>query len=52
MKTKEELSRIKEEIEDINRKLKELTPEELKEVAGGSMLPKEDKVTAVEWLDV
>ena len=35
MKTKEELNNFKEEIENINRKLKELTLEELKEVAGG-----------------
>lgn len=36
MKTKEELNAIKEEVEAINKKLKELTEDELKEVIGGS----------------
>ena len=35
MKTKEELNEIKEEVEALNRKLKELTDEELAQVAGG-----------------
>ena len=35
MKTKEELNALKEEIETLNRKLAELTEEELKQVAGG-----------------
>lgn len=40
MKTKEELNALKKEIEDLNEKCRELTPEELKEVTGG----KADKV--------
>ena len=35
MKTKEELNAIKEEVENLNRKLAELTDEELEQVAGG-----------------
>ena len=35
MKTKEELDKIKEEAESLNRKMSELTDEELEEVAGG-----------------
>ena len=35
MKTKEELNALKEEIEKLNRKLAELTEEELEEVTGG-----------------
>ena len=35
MKTKEELNTIKEEVEALNEKCRELTPEELKEVVGG-----------------
>ena len=34
-KTQEELNAIKKEIETLNNKLKELTDEELKQVAGG-----------------
>ena len=40
MKTKEELNALKKEIEDLYKKCRELTPEELKEVTGG----KGDKV--------
>lgn len=36
MKTKEELKQLKEEYELINNKLKELSEEELKQVAGGN----------------
>lgn len=36
MKTKEELTALKEEVETLSRKLRELTPEELKQVTGGS----------------
>ena len=36
MKTKEELNALKEEIEMLNKKLAELTEEELKTVTGGS----------------
>ena len=35
MKTKEELNVLKEEIESVNEKLHELTPEELELVTGG-----------------
>ena len=35
MKTKEELNAIKEEIEALNRKLAELTDEELEQITGG-----------------
>ena len=35
MKTKEELNKLKEEVEDVNEKLHELTEEELKQVTGG-----------------
>ncbi len=35
MKTPEELNALKEEMETLNRKLAELTEEELKEVSGG-----------------
>ena len=34
MKTKEELNVLKEEIESVNEKLHELTPEELEQVTG------------------
>ena len=35
MKTKEELKALKEEVETLNEKLKELTDEELAQVTGG-----------------
>ena len=35
MKTKEELEVLKEEVENLNRKLAELTEDELKQVTGG-----------------
>ena len=35
MKTQNELNAIKKELEGLNNKLRELTEEELKEVAGG-----------------
>ena len=35
MKTKEELNALKEEVETQNRKLHELTEEELEQVSGG-----------------
>ena len=35
MKTKEELNALKEEVETLNKKLAELTEEELEQVAGG-----------------
>ena len=36
MKTKEELNALKEEVETVNKKLHELTEEELAQVTGGS----------------
>ena len=38
MKTKEELSALKEEVESLNEKLHELTEEELAQVSGGLAL--------------
>ena len=35
MKTKEELNKLKEEVESVNEKLAELTPEEITQVSGG-----------------
>ena len=35
MKSKEELNKLKEEVETLNEKCRELTEEELKEVTGG-----------------
>ena len=35
MKTKEELNALKEEVETLNKKLAELTEDELKQVSGG-----------------
>ena len=40
MKTKEELNALKEKVETLNKKLAELTEEELKQVTGG-ILPKD-----------
>ena len=37
MKTKEELNALKEEVETLNKKLAELTDEELEQVSGGYM---------------
>ena len=37
-KTKEELNKIKEEVEAVNEKLQELTPEEIAQVTGGKDL--------------
>ena len=36
MKTKEELTALKEEVETLNKKLTELTPDELTQVTGGN----------------
>lgn len=36
MKTKEELNALKNDVEALNKKLSELTDDELKEVAGGA----------------
>ena len=42
MKTKEELSAIKEEVEALNKRLAELTEEELEQVSGGQLQEIED----------
>ena len=39
MKTKEELNALKEEVETLNKKLAELTEEELNQVTGGDYSP-------------
>ena len=39
MKTKDELNALKEEIKDLNKKLAELTEEELTQVSGGALEP-------------
>ena len=41
MKTKEELNALKKEVETVNKKLAELTEEELAQVSGGAFLPVE-----------
>ena len=41
MKTKEELNELKEEVEALNKKLHELTDEELEQVTGGGKNPDE-----------
>lgn len=43
MKTKEELDAIKEEVEALNKKLKELDEEELNQVSGG-------RITVEDWI--
>ena len=40
MKTKEELNALKEEVEALNKKLHELTKEELAQVCGGKLVHK------------
>ena len=35
MKTKEELNELKEEVENLNKKLAELSEDELEQIAGG-----------------
>ena len=44
MKTKEELNALKEEVETLNKKLHELTEEELEQVSGGLVDPKPEKL--------
>ena len=38
MKTKEELNALKDEVETLNKKLHELTEEELAQVSGGGLV--------------
>ena len=42
MKTKEELNALKEKVETLNKKLAELTDEELAQVSGGSVFESPD----------
>ena len=42
MKTQEELNALKEEVETLNKKLHELTDEELEQVTGGDVIPGEN----------
>ena len=42
MKTKEELNALKEEVDTLNKKLAELTEEELAQVAGGMIVKNPD----------
>ena len=44
MKSKEELNALKEEVETLNKKLAELTEEELAQVSGGQDAPHSDTV--------
>ena len=39
MKTKDELNALKEEVETLNKKLMDLTEEELEQVSGGNIVP-------------
>ena len=55
MKTEEELNALKEEVETVNRKLHEMTDEELEQVTGGRMQtletrPEDAQGTPIEWL--
>ena len=43
MKTKEELNALKEEFDVLNKKMAELSPEELQEVIGGNTPPTLDR---------
>ena len=45
MKTKEELTALKAEVETLNEKLHELTDEELAQVSGGGYAPGAEPVT-------
>ena len=47
-KTQEELNALKEEVEALNKKLHELTEEELKQVSGGVSIGKMKKIYCVE----
>ena len=44
MKTKEELNALKEEVEALNKKLAELTEEELEQVSGGYFFREKPRV--------
>ena len=44
-KTQEELNALKEEVESLNKKLHELTEEELAQVSGGSWVYEDIEIT-------
>ena len=46
MKTKEELNALKEDVETLNRKLAELSEDELKEVVGGVNWLKDESINS------
>ena len=48
MKTKEELNALKEEVASLNKKLQELSEEELKLVTGGTIIKRVDEPIIVE----
>ena len=45
MKTKEELNALKEEVETLNKKLAELTEEELAQVSGGDWVYRDIEIS-------
>ncbi len=47
-KSKEELNKLKEEVEAVNEKLQELTEEELAQVTGGNIPPAPRGVPQIE----
>ena len=49
-KSKEELNKIKEEVEAVNEKLAELTPEEIAQVNGG-VGPRRSSEEVIEYVD-
>lgn len=54
MKTKEELNALKEEVKTLNRKLAELSEDELKQLSGGAGLERDnllDPLGQVPWDD-
>ena len=50
MKTKEELNALKEEVETLNRKLHELTEEELAQVSGGGHVVEPDDFIEAQFI--
>ena len=53
MKTKEELNALKEEVEALNKKLAELTAEEMEQVTGGnSGIPSTSCPVLETWLKI
>ena len=50
MKTKEELNALKEEVETLNRKLHELTDEELAQVSSGGEFASPNPLVQPAWM--